>query len=100
MCGFEILFTVCDVENEKCECILNRITHSCSFTCMYNIYAKNFISDTQTLLFSVIRQLSWAGDFLDAIEFQGPLTIRRTPLPSFLINFSTFAFLLNFSFMK
>ena len=28
------------------------------------------------------------------------ITIRRTPLPSFLINFSTFAFLLNFSFMK
>ena len=31
---------------------------------------------------------------------KGPITIRRTPLPTFLVNFSTFAFLLNFSFMK
>ena len=31
---------------------------------------------------------------------KGPITIRLTPLPSFLVNFSTFAFLLNFSFMK
>ena len=31
---------------------------------------------------------------------KGPLTIRCTPLPSFLVNFSTFAFLLNFSFIK
>ena len=30
----------------------------------------------------------------------GPPTIRRTPLPTFLVNFSTFAFLLNFSFTK
>ena len=30
----------------------------------------------------------------------GPLTIRRTLLPSFLVNFSTFAFLFNFSFLK
>ena len=33
-------------------------------------------------------------------NFKGPITIRRTPLPTFLVNFSTFAFLLNFSFMK
>ena len=33
-------------------------------------------------------------------ECKGPITIRRTPLPTFLVNFSTFAFLLNFSFMK
>ena len=33
-------------------------------------------------------------------QAKGPLTIRRTPHPSFLVNFSTFAFLLNFSFMK
>ena len=35
------------------------------------------------------------------IDFtKGPITIRRTPLPTFLVNFSTFAFLWNFSFMK
>ena len=38
------------------------------------------------------RNLSFGG--------KGPITIRRAPLPTFLVNFSTFAFLLNFSFMK
>ena len=33
-------------------------------------------------------------------DFKGPITIRRTAIPSMLVNFSTFAFLLNFSFMK
>ena len=31
---------------------------------------------------------------------KGPITIRRTHLPTFLVNLSTFAFLLNFSSMK
>ena len=31
---------------------------------------------------------------------KGPITIRRTLLPSFLVYFSTFAFFFNFSFMK
>ena len=38
--------------------------------------------------------------YIPSIKVEGPITIRRTPLPSFLVNFSTFAFLLNFSFMK
>ena len=35
-----------------------------------------------------------------SIKYEGPITIRRTPLPTFLVNFSTFAFLLNFLFMR
>ena len=33
-------------------------------------------------------------------EKEGSITIRRTAIPSNLVNFSTFAFLLNFSFLK
>ena len=31
---------------------------------------------------------------------KGSITIRRTAIPSMVVNFSTSAFLLNFSFMK
>ena len=31
---------------------------------------------------------------------KGSITIRRTAILSMVVNFSTFAFLLNFSFMK
>ena len=34
------------------------------------------------------------------IAYKGSITIRRTAIPGMLVNFSTFAFLLNFSFMK
>ena len=42
--------------------------------------------------------LNWKGP--KPLGVEGPITIRRTPLPTFLVNFSTFAFLLNYSFMK
>ena len=55
----------------------------------------------------------WAPDFTDLHGFANvhhgflciaigkeSITIRRTAIPSMLVNFSTFAFLLNFSFMK
>ena len=36
----------------------------------------------------------------DNQSLKGPITIRRTAIPRMVVNFSTFAFLLNFSFMK
>ena len=33
-------------------------------------------------------------------RYKGSITIRRTAIPSMVVNFSTFVFLLNFSFMK
>ena len=33
-------------------------------------------------------------------DFKGSIMIRRTAIPSMLVNFSTFEFLLNFSLMK
>ena len=41
-----------------------------------------------------------AEDGMAGLQSKGPLTIRRTLLPTCLVNFSTFAFLLNFSFIK
>ena len=36
----------------------------------------------------------------NTLSFKGSITIRRTAIPSMWVNFSTFAFLLNFSIMK
>ena len=38
--------------------------------------------------------------FTERYTIKGSITIRRTAIPSMLVNFSTFAFLVNFSFMK
>ena len=40
------------------------------------------------------------GDIVYQRKSLGSITIRRTAIPSMLVHFSTFEFLLNFSFMK
>ena len=62
-------------------------------TCMnlYKTYRKSL-----TILISVNQQkiiVFYKGVKRNTKTLKGPITIRRTPLPTFLVNFSTFAFL-------
>ena len=55
---------------------------------------KNSRKEKKTCNFQIIKP------FIHTLKVQGSITIRRTAIPSMLVNFSTFTFLLNVSFMK
>ena len=77
------------------------------------MYPTHLTSFENCIYMNAIRTVYWIQNeqhwcielfaeqvLVDLKKLKGPLTIRRTPLPTFLVNFSTFAFLLNISFMK
>ena len=66
----------------------------------YRVKSKLHDDINYICIIGIIRELSRVDIYIIYYMNKEPLTIRRTLLPSFLVNFSTFAFLFNFSFMK